>query len=141
MAIIKWNRPVWPSFIDEETWPSVFNWPDISESTGGVDIYETDDAVVVEAQVPGVKEENVEVTIEGNILTISATVQTTEEEKNKRKTIYKSTRQGSFNYSTSLPRIVDASRAEAEVSDGVVKVSVPKVEEEKPKKIVVKKVK
>ena len=57
----------------------------------------------------------------------------------KKKVVYKSSRQMSFHYSTSLPRRVDASRADAEVENGVVKVTIPKVEEEKPKKIVVKK--
>ena len=45
----------------------------------------------------------------------------------------------SFSYSTSLPRMVDAAGADAEVENGVVKVTIPKLEEEKPKRIEVKK--
>lgn len=134
-TLIKWNpwKPTWPSFFDED-----FEFPTTFDNTG-VDIYETDDAVVVEAQIPGVKEENVSVTVEGNILTISAEEKETEEKKEKKKTVYKSTRQSSFNYSTTLPRMVDASNADAEVENGVVTVTVPKTEDEKPRKIEVKK--
>ena len=140
MAIIKWNRWGFPSVFDDSNWPTLSNWNDIIDfDTGGIDIYETDDSVIVEAQVPGIKEEDVEVTIEGNVLTINASKEETEEEKDKKKTVYKSTRQYCFNYSTNLPRMVKGDKAEAEVENGVVKVTVPKIEEEKPKKIEVKK--
>ena len=62
-----------------------------------------------------------------------------QEEKDKKKVVYKSSRQTSFSYSTSLPRMVDSTKAAAEVENGVVKVTVPKMEEEKPKKISVTK--
>ena len=61
MAIIKWNRhypSMWPSVFDED----VFNWPEIS-SDKGLNIYETDNDVVVEASLPGIPEDKVEVTI------------------------------------------------------------------------------
>jgi len=141
MAIIKRRRnfPFWmSSILDDDMWPQLA-WPDASSMSSGLDIYETDDAVVVEAQVPGVPEEDVNVTIEGNVLTICANFEETEEEKDKKKTVYKSTRQTSFNYSTNLPRMVSSEEANAEVENGVVKVTIPKIEEEKPKKIEVKK--
>lgn len=139
MAIVKWNRyfpSVFPSFFDDN-WPEI-TWPEVSASSG-LDIYETDESVVVEAQVPGVPEDKVDVSIEGNVLNVRANFEETEEQKEKKKTVYKKTRQTSFNYSTSLPRMVDASRAAAEVENGVVKITVPKMEEEKPKKVTVKK--
>jgi len=137
MAIVKWNRwnPIYPSFFNDEDFFS----SNILENNSGIDIYETDESVVVEAQVPGIEEKDVHVTVEDNILTISAEHSEVKEEKEKKKVVYKSSRQMSFHYSTSLPRRVDASRADAEVENGVVKVTIPKVEEEKPKKIVVKK--
>lgn len=142
MALVKYNRlfpTVWSSFFDDDNLvPSVLNWPEVS-GVQGLDMYETDDEIVVQAAVPGVPEDKVEVTIEGNILTIKAEHEETKEEKDKKKVIYKSTRQSSFNYSTNLPRLVDGSKAVAEVENGVVKVVIPKTEEEKPKKIAVKK--
>lgn len=137
MAIVKWRgwSPVWPSILDENDLNSFTNWPDLSSSGSGLDIYETDNNVVVEAQVPGVKEQDVEVTIEGNVLTITAEAKDIDEKKENKKTVYKSTRQSKFSYSTSLPRMVDSSNAKAEVENGVVTVTVPKTEEEKPKRI------
>ncbi len=142
MSLIKYNRvfpTIWGSFFDDDSpVPSVLNWPDVS-TLQGLDMYETDDELVIKASVPGVPEDKVEVTVEGNILTIKAEHEETKEEKDKKKVIYKSTRQSSFNYTTNLPRLVDGSKAVAEVENGVVKVVIPKTEEEKPKKIAVKK--
>lgn len=136
MKLVKSNQvfPFWPSIMDDD----FFSWPELSDSTQ-MDVYETNDAVVVEAAVPGVPEDKVEVTVEGNVLTISANYKETQEDKDKKKTIYKSSRQTSFNYSTSLPRSVDSSKASAEVENGLVIVTVPKAEEELPKKIAIKK--
>lgn len=136
MAIVKWksNYPTWPNFFDDD----FLNWPDLSDSTQ-MDVYETDSAVVVEAAVPGVPEDSVDVTVEGNVLTISANHEETDEEKDKKKVVYKSSRKTSFSYSTSLPRTVDSTKAEAEVENGVVKITIPKTSEEMPKRIKIKK--
>lgn len=141
MAIVKWRSrgPHWPGFFDDDNWRKLVEWPDFTDSTSGMDIYETDDSIVVEAQVPGVKEENVDVKVDGNVLTITAEEQEVEEEKQKKKTIFKASRQTCFSYSTSLPRMVDSSKAQAEVENGVVKVIFPKEKEDKAKKIEVKK--
>lgn len=141
MAIVKWNRSwpsMWPSMFDDDNLPSLVNWPDTGTGNG-LNIYETDNDVVVEAQVPGIPEDKVEVSVEGGVLSISGSYEETEEEKDKKKVVYKNTRQTSFNYTTSLPRLVDANKAAATVDNGVVKVTIPKVEEEKPKKILVSK--
>lgn len=140
MAIVRWGNRYFPSLVPsffDDDWPEI-TWPQAS-APSGLDIYETDNNVVIEAQVPGIPEDKVDVSIEGNVLTISASHEETQEEKEKKKTVYKSTRQSSFNYSTSLPRMVDASKADAEVENGVVTITVPKTEAEKPKRIEVKK--
>lgn len=139
MAIIKWNRWGRPSIFEDDTWTLLPGWEEIAETSSGMDIYETDDSIIVEAQVPGIKEENLEVTLEGNILTIKAEQTESEEEKKKKKTVYRATRQTSFTYGTALPRVVNADRASAEIENGVVKVTIPKTEAEKPKKLEIKK--
>ena len=134
MSVIKWNRwnPIYPSLLDEDFWPSnIFD----GDTKTGINIYETDISIVVEAQVPGISEDDVHVTIEDNILTISAEHKEDEEKKKKKKVIYKSTRQSSFHYSTTLPRKVKAEKAEADVENGVVTITIPIVEEEKPRRI------
>ncbi len=102
MAIIKWSRYVpsmWPSVFDDDNWPTLTsNWPDLSSSTG-LDIYETDTDVVVKAAVPGLADSEVEVTVEGNVLTITGEHKESNEETREKKTVYKSSRQTSFSYS------------------------------------------
>ena len=82
MAIVKWNRwnPIYPSFFNDEDFFS----SNILENNSGIDIYETDESVVVEAQVPGIEEKDVHVTVEDNILTISAEHTEVKEEKEKK---------------------------------------------------------
>ena len=137
MAIVRWNR--WgPSLWDEDFWPSFNpNWDNFPQSSG-LDIYETDDAVVIEAQVPGIPEDKVEMFMEGNVLTIEASIEETDEQKEAKKAVYRETRQRSFHYSVNLPRGVNAEKANAEVVDGVLKVTIPVAEEEKRKRIEVK---
>jgi HSP20 family protein len=137
MKLVRWNRPFSyvPSMFEDDDF---FNWPSISGDTG-LNIYETEEDVVVEAAVPGISEDKVDVSIEGNILTISADQEETEEEKSEKKVVYKSTRKTTFNYSTSLPRTVEGDKANAEVENGVITVRIPKAETEKRKKIEVKK--
>lgn len=127
-----------PSFFDDD-FSSLMDWSHFNESNSGMDIYETDDSVIVEAQVPGINEDNVEVSVEGNILTINARQEENEEDKRAKKTIHKSTRQTSFSYTASLPRMVASERAHAVVENGVVKVTIPKSENERPRKITVTK--
>ncbi len=141
MKLVRWNKvpawSSWPTMFDDDAWPFAADWPELSSNKGGLDIYETENAVVVEAAVPGIPEENVNVTIEGNVVSISAEHVEAEEDKQKKK-FYKNSRQTTFSYSTSLPRMVDATRASAEVKDGLLKVIVPKTEAEKPRKIEIK---
>lgn len=136
MAIIKWNR--WnPPFFDEDFWPNM--GPGDFHQSSGLDIYETDDSVVVEAQVPGIPEDKVEISLEGNVLTIDASFEENNEEKGAKKAIYRESRQKVFHYSVNLPRGVNSEKAEAAVEKGILKVTIPVAEEEKRKKIEIKK--
>jgi HSP20 family protein len=101
------------------------------------EVKETKDAYVFKADVPGVKESDIEVQMTGNRLTISGK---REEEKRDEKDQYFAyeCRYGSFSRSFTLPEGVDASKASAELKDGVLSLTVPKVPEAQPKKIAVK---
>ncbi len=136
MAIVRWRGRFPTSFFDDENWLEP-TWPfNVSET--GLDIYETENSVVVEAQIPGVPEEEVDISVEGNVLTIAADHQETEEEKEDKKAIYRETRQRSFRYTTNLPRSVDAEKADASIDQGILRVEIPIAEEERAKKIEVK---
>lgn len=115
-------------FWEEDEWPQV-------TGTDGLDVYETDSDVVVKAAVPGVNADDVEVTFEDGVLRINAKHHEKDEEKQKKKVVYQSERSRTFNYTTTLPRAIDASKIKAEVENGVVVVKAPLAAEAKPKKI------
>ncbi len=102
-----------------------------------VDISERQDAYVVTAEVPGVKPEDLDVTMEDGLLTIQGE-RHVEEETSDRQYHRVERRYGSFRRSVTLPSQVRADAIEASYSDGVLQVVVPKAEEAKPKKITVR---
>ena len=99
-----------------------------------VDIYETDDAVVVEASVPGMKAEDVDISITGDTLTIKGETKF-EEKVEKENYIRQERRFGAFCRAIALPEGLDKDKAEADFADGVLNISFPKAEEVKPKSI------
>lgn len=98
-------------------------------------VYETDDDVIVKANVAGVPADKVDVSIEGGTVTVKAEHEESEEEKKRKKVVYREARKARYLYTTSIPCPVKADKAEAVVQDGVVTVTVPKEEMAKPKKI------
>jgi len=99
-----------------------------------LDLYETDEALVVKASLPGVKPEDVEVTITGETLTIKGESRREEEEK---KTNYyrQEAWYGGFTRSLTLPTQVEADKAEAVFEHGVLKLTIPKAAAARPKTI------
>lgn len=104
-----------------------------------VDMYETESEVVIKAKAPGYKEEDVAITTEDNVLTIEGKIQEENEQKEGGKKYHlKEIRSESFIRSISLPTRVDAEKAEASFENGVITVTLPKMEEVKPKTIAIK---
>ncbi|MER3408779.1 MAG: heat-shock protein Hsp20 [Thermoleophilia bacterium] len=99
-----------------------------------VDIEETEDAYVVEADLPGVKREDVDVEVIGNELVIRGEVKERERAGIVRK---RARRVGRFEFRATLPD-VDADKIEATLSEGVLTVRAPKVEQAKRRKIPIK---
>jgi HSP20 family protein len=113
-------------------------WPaPIGAGTLAVDMYETDDAVVVKSSIPAVKPEDVDVSITGDTLTIKGETEA-EEEVKEENYIRRERRYGSFCRSLTLPLPVVADKAQAEFENGVLTLTLPKAEEVKPKAIKVK---
>jgi HSP20 family protein len=102
-----------------------------------VDMYETDENLVIKADLPGLKAEDVDVSITGDTLTIKGEYET-EEESEKGDVHFKERRYGTFQRAIRLPAGVDSEAAEADFEDGVLKLTLPKTAEAKPKQIPVK---
>lgn len=109
----------------------------VTEWAPAVDITEDDKEYLVKAELPEVKKENVKVTVENGILTISGERQF-EREENGRKYHRIERSYGSFVRSFGLPDDADAEKVEAQFTEGVLKVHVAKSEAAKPKQIEVK---
>ncbi len=101
-----------------------------------VDIFEEADAIRIMAEVPGVKPEDVKISVEGNVLTINASKQQVAEERTERAHRYERT-YGAFERRFTLPTTVDANAIKASYEHGVLTVTLPKVEKAKPRQIAV----
>lgn len=119
--VIPW-RPFWWISPEERGW------------TPAIDIFEKDDKFVVKAELPGMKEEDIDVSVVGDTLTIRGEKEAeTEVEEDD---YYRCERSyGSFVRSIPLPSTVNSDKIEANFEDGVLEVSLPKVAEIKPKKV------
>ena len=99
-----------------------------------VDIFENKDQIVLEAELPGMKQEDFDLTIENNVITLRGErkFEKTEETDNYHR-VERS--YGSFTRSFTLPQTVSAEEAKAEYSNGVLRVTLPKREEAKSRRI------
>lgn len=100
-----------------------------------VDVSESDNEFVVRAEIPGVRKEDVNVTVENGVLTISAESKSETEEKEGARVIRQERRYGKFMRSLRLSADIDESSVTATHKDGVLQVTLPKAEEVKPKRI------
>lgn len=102
-----------------------------------LDLYQTDNDVVVEASIPGINPEDINISVAGEVLTIKGEVKQEKESKDADYHI-KERRYGSFSRSITLPTEVVADKANAEFKNGILTLTLPKAEEVKPKTIAVK---
>jgi len=106
--------------------------------TPAVDMYEDKDNIIVETQLGGIDPEKVDVSIENNILTIKGESEKKSEVEDKNY-YRKEIRSGSFYRQIPLPTKVDGDKASAINEDGILKISIPKAPEVKPKTIKIQK--
>lgn len=116
--------------------PRLLGWEPV-ELGVALDVYETDDALVVKAALPGVRPDEVDISVSGDVLTIKG--ETKSEEETKSGSYHRrELRYGAFARSIPLPTRVDHDKAEATFENGILTVTMPKVEEVKPKSIKIK---
>ncbi len=106
-------------------------------SAPGMDLYQTDEAVVVKMGLPGVEPGDIQVSVNDGVLTIRGEVK--EEKEEQAKTYHlRERRYGAFRRSVNLPSSVDVEKSDAQFENGVLTLTLPKAEEAKPKTIAVK---
>jgi HSP20 family protein len=124
-------------------WPRLFDWSfpaslerglGIARSFPKTDIVERDNEIEVQAELPGVKKEDLDVSISNQIMTIRAC--TKEEEKAEEgRYLRREITRGEYQRTFTLPDYVDADNAKASFNDGILKITLPKTEKSQRKSI------
>jgi len=114
------------------SWMPRLRMPEIEEVVPSVDILKEGDYILVKAELPGMKKEDIDVSLTKDTITISG--EKKKEEKIEKKDYYSLERSyGSFKRSFSLPSEVQTEKASAKFKDGVLEIRIPKTEEAKKK--------
>jgi len=150
MNLIRWQRPessLWPGFgrlssLHDEI-DRLFEAPldELVRSSGllsgwnpALDLYEDKDNFVAKVELPGMKKEDIDVSLHDGSLSITG--ERKSEEKSEGADVYRSERFfGRFQRTVTLPTPVAADKVKAEYEDGILTVTLPKAEEAKPKQI------
>lgn len=112
----------------EETWTRFGRLPAAAELFGPpIDLSETDQEVIVKAAVPGLKPEDLEVSVDDSLLTIRGEVREEKKQEDARH-YYREIRYGRFERSVRLPAPVDPGRAEAKLEHGILTIRLPKTQ-------------
>jgi len=130
MPIVKWEPfGEFDRFFDDLPSAGFGNMGDMA-----VDLYEDGKNLIAEMNLPGIDAEKVDVSVEGNYLRITGRRE--EEKEKKAKQFYsKEIRRGSFERALRLPEPVNESKVTAEYQDGMLRVTLPKLEEKKSGKV------
>jgi len=146
MALIRWE-PVRELHTMQNEMNRLFNtfFDSPSRGNGGgtavrrrwipaMDVVQTEDHFVLRADLPGLSESDVKIEVEDNVLTVSGERKSEHEDKGEG--YYRVERaSGSFSRSLTLPEGVDADAIQADFTNGVLEVQIPKPEQHKPRKV------
>ena len=137
MAIIRWNPWSINSLMEDDfEMPTI---PGISRMMGqGLNIYETEGAIVAEAALPGIPEDKIDVSFDDGVVRVTGSQDEAREEKDKRR-YFMTSMARSFNYSFRLPQGLSDKEPVAELEDGILRLTFQKVKKAPPKKISVTK--
>ena len=127
------NR-VFQGFLSPMRWVEEATGEDL---TPAMDVKERDDAYVIKTEMPGVNKDDVSITLENGVLTITGESKSEKEEKEGERVLRQERRYGKFVRSLRLGTQIDEKGVKASYKDGVLELILPKAEEVKPKRITV----
>lgn len=147
MAITRWN-PIGEALTLRQAMDRLFEDSFVSPASGwtshvngqlppAIDMYETDDAVVLTAAVPGVRSEDLQLTITGQTLTLRGENQPAPD-ISPEQYVYRERRYGGFQRQIALPVRVESDKAEATFDNGILTLRIPKAAEVQPRRIEVR---
>lgn len=155
MAIMKWKRASSPEISEtmdalsalerfQDEMDRLFGWSPYPETTGlfdrslypSLDVVETEEGCTIWADLPGLDKKDLDLSVTANVLTVKGEKRDpSQATKNRGRLFRDETWTGSFQRSVSLPPTVDTNKVAAEFADGVLKVTVAKKAEHKPRAI------
>jgi HSP20 family protein len=131
----------------QDDWDRLFGWTRFPEAAGLfdrsafplIDVVETEEGVTIWAEVPGLDKKELDLSIAGNVLTLKGEKKAPAkvEKENGNRLLRDETWSGSYHRSLSLPDSVDPDKVNAEFRDGILKITVSKKKEHKPRQIAV----
>jgi HSP20 family protein len=147
MALIRWQKPevnMWSPFrqmsVLSDELDRLFDLPLNGNASGWLpplDLYADGEQLVLKAELPGMKKEDINIALEGDVLTLSG--ERKEEEGYDKAETHRSERfLGRFQRTLTLPYAINSAKVQASYKDGVLTVTLPKAEEAKAKQIEVK---
>lgn len=142
MSIERWDpfremralRESFNRFFDEALVRPGSDWLASFRDQPAMNVYETDNSLAVELHLPGIKREEIDITLSGNVLTVKGERRASEEVKEENY-LRREVHYGSFLRRVTLPEYADLEKAEATFTDGVLKITFPKQAAPQPKKI------
>jgi HSP20 family protein len=114
------------------SWMPRLKFPELTDVSATVDMFEKGDELIIKAEIPGMKKEDISIDFSGDVVTISGEKKS--EERTERKDYYRVERSfGSFSRKLHLPVEIQVDKAKASFKDGVLEIRMPKSETEKQK--------
>src|SRR5918911_1301635 len=124
------------NWLMDDPWETLDRWRQQSVPTlPSVDIRETDDAYVVKAEMPGVKPDDADVTLDGRTLVIRGKYGEEREDEQEGRWIVRERRSGTYARAITLPSGIDADKISSEFENGELKLTLPKAEESRARRI------
>ena len=117
----------------QEPWQELTRWSE--DTMPSIDMRETDDAYVIEAETPGVKPEDIEVTFEGSTLLIRGNYHRAKETDGEGRYIVKERETATYARAITIPGAVDASKISSSYENGELKITLPKAAEARARRI------
>ena len=134
MKLVKYNPETLSLFDWNNVIDRFFDDPVFNTGIPAIDVREEDHAYMMEAELPGLTEKDIELKVEGNLLSLSSRKDAKKEEK-KKGYILKERRSSSFSRVFTLPESVDKNSIKAEFKNGLLKITLPKKLVARPKLI------
>ena len=119
-------------------WDPFFGGRPVSAFAPAFEVKETTDSFVIKADIPGVEEKDLDVAVHNGVLTVTGNRQAEERKEGESFALYER-QYGSFTRSFALPDMADGERIEAQLTNGVLTLTIAKKAEAKPRKVAIKK--